>query len=1095
MSIFNSLLKIDDSKTVVGLTRELKAIYLYNKYINDNKSIIVVSNSLYEANKLYQSIHNYTENVLFFPMDDFLTSEAIATSPELSITRLETLNKLVENGTYIVVTNLMGYLRFLPSPKLYKNSIIPIKKNSEFEPKIIQKKLENLGYKRETLVEKTGDYAVRGFVIDIFPVGSEYPIRLEFFGDEIDSIRVFNIETQRTVHEITEISIYPNNEFITENGVLSNKQSDLYLHGNVSNITGYLQNPIIIYNEYTELMQGYKMLCEDITSYMEEQSIDSSKKFMFDLEEVKLDNYISFEKYDQNVFDVKDTIIYNSYQIDSFQTENSLKSYITKYLKEKKTIIICLSNRYGLNKIEELLNGEKVIITNENEIYPDYVNLVIKKMSQGFILNNYVVITEKELFHRQNDTVKYNSKFRYGQKIRDINKLNIGDYIVHTVHGIGKYLGLKVLSKNNIKKDYLVLEYKGGDKLYIPVEKIDSISKYSSNDGIIPSVHKLGSSEWTKTKMRIQKKLENIAGELLELYAKREASEGISFDEDSADQLEFEREFEYNETSDQLKVIEEIKKDMESIRPMDRLLCGDVGFGKTEVAFRAMFKAVMSGKQVAYLCPTTILSSQHYHSALDRFRNYAVNIALLNRFTTSKELSRIKQGITDGTIDIVIGTHRLLSDDISFKNLGFLVIDEEQRFGVKQKEKIKQYKNNIDILTLSATPIPRTLQMSMAGIRSLSLIETPPVNRYPVQTYVLGENKSVIKDAIYKEMARNGQVFILFNHVQEMEQKAREISKLVPDARIVCAHGQMLKHELENTMMQFIAHEYDVLLCTTIIETGIDIPSVNTLIIIDADHFGLSQLYQIRGRVGRSDKIAYCYLMYKPGKILSEVAQKRLDVIKEFTELGSGFAIAMRDLSIRGAGDILGSEQAGFIDSVGIELYLKMLNEELSKLQGKEVQKESENSLPLVDVGTSIDDEYVSDTDLKIEIHKKINTIDSYKSLLSVKEELEDRFGSISETMLIYMHEELFEKYAEQLNIKRVRQTSNFIEIYLPVELSNKIDGQQLFMDVLELSRMFRFSMKMKQIVITLDTVKLDKHFIYYLIELLEIIEKNLKKK
>lgn len=1094
MSIFNDLIKIDNTSTIVGLTLELKAIYLYNKYIKENKSIIVVSNSLYEANKLYQSIHNYTENVLFFPMDDFLTSEAIATSPELAITRLETLNKLVEYGTYIVVTNLMGYLRFLPSPKLYQNSIIYIKNNSECEPKIIQEKLENLGYKRETLVEKTGDYAVRGFVIDIFPVGSEYPIRLEFFGDEIDSIRIFNIETQRTVREITEFSIYPNNEFITEKGILSNKQSDLSLYGAVCNITDYLQDSLTIYNEYTELMQGYKMLVEDIASYMEEQNI-SSKKFMFLLEEIQPDNYITFEKYDQNIFNVKNTIIYNSYQIEPLQTENSLKSYIKKCFKDKKTIVICLSNRYVLNKIEELLNGERVIVTNENEIYPDYVNLIIKKMSQGFILDSYVFITEKELFHKHNDTVKYNSKFRYGKKIRDINKLNIGDYIVHTVHGIGKYLGLKVLSKNNVKKDYLVLEYKGGDKLYIPVEKIDSISKYSSNEGIVPTVHKLGSSEWTKTKMRIQKKLENIAGELLELYAKREASEGIAFDVDSADQVEFEREFEYSETSDQLKVIDEIKKDMESIRPMDRLLCGDVGFGKTEVAFRAMFKAVMSGKQVAYLCPTTILSSQHYHSALDRFCNYAVNIALLNRFTTPKELSRIKQGITDGTIDIVIGTHRLLSDDILFKNLGLLVVDEEQRFGVKQKEKIKQYKNNIDILTLSATPIPRTLQMSMAGIRSLSLIETPPVNRYPVQTYVLAENKSVIKDAIYKELSRNGQAFILFNHVQDMEQKALEISKLVPDARIICAHGQMSKQELETTMIKFIAHEYDILLCTTIIETGIDIPSVNTLIIMDADHFGLSQLYQIRGRVGRSDKIAYCYLMYKPGKILSDVAQKRLDVIKEFTELGSGFAIAMRDLSIRGAGDILGSEQAGFIDSVGIELYLKMLNEELSKLQGKNVQKESENNLPLVDVGTSIDDDYVSDTDLKIAIHKKINTIDSYETLLSVKEELEDRFGTISESMLIYMHEELFEKYAEKLHITKVRQTSNFIEIYIPMELSKNIDGQQLFMDVLELSRMFRFSMKMKQIVITLDTVKLDKHFIYYLIELLKTIEKSIKKK
>ena len=710
-------------------------------------------------------------------------------------------------------------------------------------------------------------------------------------------------------------------------------------------------------------------------------------------------------------------------------------------------------------------------------------------------MNNYIFISERELFNRNSNSQKYNSKFRYGKKIRDINKLNIGDYIVHNTHGIGKYLGLSVLTKNGLKKDYLVLEYKGGDKLYIPVEKIESISKYSSNEGLTPPLNKLGGTEWAKTKMRIQKKLENMAGELLELYALREASVGFSFLPDSKEQLEFEKEFKYTETEDQIKAINEIKKDMEDVHPMDRLLCGDVGFGKTEVAFRAMFKAIMSGKQVAYLCPTTILSSQHYNSALERFSSFAVNIGLLNRFTTGQKLSNLKEGIKNGAIDIVIGTHRLLSEDISFKNLGLLVIDEEQRFGVKQKEQIKKYKNNIDILTLSATPIPRTLQMSMTGIRSLSLIETPPYNRYPIQTYVLQQNKAVIKDAIYKELSRNGQVFILYNHVQEMNSKAMEISALVPDAKIVCAHGRMTKAELENTMMEFIQKKYDILLCTTIIETGIDIPNVNTLIIMDADNFGLSQLYQIRGRVGRSDKIAYCYLMYKQGKVLTEIAQKRLDVIKEFTQLGSGFSIAMRDLSIRGAGDLLGSEQAGFIDSVGIELYLKMLNDEIAKLQGKNIIEPSTSNMPLVDVGTTISDDYVSDVDVKIEIHKKINTIDSLQKLEQVKDELEDRFGNVSDSTLIYMHEELFEKYAERLSITKVRQTKNFIEVYLPFDLVENLDIQNLFLDVTNLSRMFRFSTKQKQVIITLDIVGIDKHFIYYLVDLAKIIENNKKKK
>ena len=540
--------------------------------------------------------------------------------------------------------------------------------------------------------------------------------------------------------------------------------------------------------------------------------------------------------------------------------------------------------------------------------------------------------------------------------------------------------------------------------------------------------------------------------------------------------------------------MDEIKKDMESIKPMDRLVCGDVGYGKTELAFRAMFKAVMSGYQCAYLCPTTILSDQHYRNALKRFSSFPITIKILNRFVSNKELKETLSGLENGTVDIVIGTHRILSDDVKFKKIGLLVVDEEQRFGVKHKEKIKQLKNNIDILTLSATPIPRTLQMSIAGIRSLSLLETPPVNRFPVQTYVLEENKSVIKDAIYKELSRDGQTFILYNHVDDMDAKLREIKLLVPEARIVCAHGQMSKHELEDIMQKFINKEYDVLLCTTIIETGIDIPNVNTLLIIDADKFGLSQLYQIRGRVGRSDKIAYCYLMYLPGKALSDIANKRLQVIKEFTELGSGFSIAMRDLSIRGAGDILGSEQAGFIDSVGIELYLKMLNDEINKLNGKELKEEKVlNEQPLVDVDTSIGDDYVNDEDIKIYIHKAINTIDSSESLENVKQELEDRFGKVSSNLIIYMYEEWFEKLAQDIGITQIRQTNNFIEIVIPPSLKEKFDGEKLFTNILQMNRMFRFGHRGNNLLIILDTVKLDKHFIFYLIDLMQVLNNSKK--
>ena len=655
---------------------------------------------------------------------------------------------------------------------------------------------------------------------------------------------------------------------------------------------------------------------------------------------------------------------------------------------------------------------------------------------------------------------------------------------------IGIYNGIKTLNHGNLIKDYIEVVYAGNDKLYIPVEKIDLISKYSGNEGVMPKINKLGGSDWNKIKARVKSKIHDIADKLLKLYAEREMREGYAFSKDTELQKQFNASFEYTETKDQLLAIEQIKNDMESRQPMDRLLCGDVGYGKTEVAFRAVFKAIMDSKQVLYLCPTTILSNQQYQNALVRFKDFPVNIGLLNRFTSPKEKKRILSELENGTIDFVIGTHRLLSNDIKPKDLGLLIIDEEQRFGVTHKEKIKEYKSNVDVLTLTATPIPRTLQMSMIGIRSLSLIETPPVDRYPVQTYVIEENKQIIKDAIYKEMSRNGQVFLLYNHVDSIERKVSEIQNLVPEARIIFAHGRLTKEELEDRMIAFINHEYDILICTTIIETGIDIPNANTLIILDADHFGLSQLYQIRGRVGRSNKIAYAYLMYSPSKMLNEVAIKRLNAIKDFTELGSGFSIATRDLSIRGAGDILGSEQAGFIDTVGIDLYLKMLQDEISRLKGITPKEEIiQNEKPLLNVSTHISNNYTDDDQLKISIHKEINTIDSLDKLKEVQLDLEDRFGKLDEDVIIYMYQEWFEKMAKELGIEKVNYTKNSLELVVSEEATTKIDGEKLFIDAFHITPMFRFKMISNQLIIILDTVKLEKHYIYYLVDLLSKIE------
>ena len=1094
MKFFNNLFDIKDEQVILGLNDELKAIYLYDYYLNKTKSILVVCNTLFEANNMYKSLSNYTDNVLFFPMDDFLTSEALAISPELEITRLETINNLITNNKQIVVTNLMGLLRYLPTKENYEKSIIDLKVNMDYDIKKLESDLYNIGYHSESFVNKTGEYAPRGFVLDIFPLGNIDPIRIEFWGDTIDSIKTFDVDTQLTKSSVDSIKILPITEFITNKDILSDdrKQKNLIKYEVVSNVSGYLDNCTLTYINYDEIEIGYKNLLDDIFNYNTENNLDVNTKYMHTLEEIKSNNILFISSFDNNPDNSLISKKYISGNIENFKmSPDKINDSLNIFIKRKKTVIICVKDKYTVNKIIDELNNDLIIFTNLDDIYENKINLVIKNINQGFELGNYIVISENEFFNKKTNNLIYKSNFKYGTRIKDITKLNVGDYVVHSGYGIGQYKGLKSLNKNGIMKDYLQLEYQGGDKLYIPVEKIELITKYSSNEGIVPKLNKLGGTEWTKTKARIKKKIEDITQDLLKLYAERKRVKGFQFLPDSKEQIEFERSFPYTETKDQLRAISDIKKDMESIEPMDRLLCGDVGFGKTEVAFRAIYKAILSGKQVAFLCPTTILSNQHFNNAIERFKNTGVNIEVLNRFVNPKKVGNILERLKTGKVDLLIGTHRILSRDVEFKNLGLLVVDEEQRFGVKHKERIKEYKNNIDVLTLSATPIPRTLQMSVAGIRGLSLIETPPVNRYPVQTYVLSESNQIIKEAIYRELSRNGQAFILFNHVEEMESKKREIERIIPDAKIGTIHGKMTKIQIEDVMAQFLNNEFNVLLCTTIIETGIDIPNVNTLIIMDADRFGLSQLYQIRGRVGRSDKIAYCYLMYNKNKILSEIAIKRLDVIKQFTELGSGFNIAMRDLSIRGAGDILGSEQAGFIDSVGIELFLNMLNEEVSKLNGKEVSNNSQNDMPLIDVSTSIDDKYINDVDIKIEIHKKINAIDSYDSLEKIKYEIEDRFGKLSENMLIYMYEELFEKMARKINIERVEQNKNFVKLIFNEEFTNKIKVEEIFVEVSKLSRMFRFSMMGKKLVITLDIVYLDKHFVYYLVDLMDLLLKK----
>ena len=1067
MDIFNDF-KYDNNIIIQGLTKELNTFYVQNLYNNTKKNILIVTSTLFEANQIFKNLKTYLDNVYLFPMDDFLTSVALAVSPEFKVKRLETLDKIKENKS-IVITNLTGYLRYLPDINVKDKLNLEITKSTKINREKLEEILDKYGYNKETLVTTTGEYAVRGYVIDIFLINEEHPIRIEFFGSNIDSIRYFNESTQLSIKQLDSINITPNKE------VTTSKNSSIY---------DYLKEPITIFYNKSQIENSYKKMLEDIINYNKE--INSNEKYMFDFEEINPDYQIFINTFENE--NSKNALTFTSKEIENFNSNyDKLKDFVNSKIIKKKTVIFCLSKDSQIKIIKELF-PDAVITKN---IISNSINIINKQINNGFEYKDYVVIGEFDIEKVHSTSIKYKNNYHIGKKIKDIDSLSLGDYVVHRQHGIGIYNGIITLNTSGIKKDYLQINYKDTDKVYIPVEKISSIYKYSDKDGTKPKINKLNSTSWAKTKQTLQKKIKDISEELIKLYSIRNSIKGEAYVPNELES-QFDSEFEYELTRDQEKVINEIYRDLDSVVPMDRLLCGDVGFGKTEVAFRAIFRTVLNNKQVCYLCPTTILSKQQYESALNRFKNYPVEIALLNRFTNPKEVKRIKEGLKTGVIDIVFGTHRLLSDDIEYKKLGLLIVDEEQRFGVTHKEKIKTYKNDVNVLTLSATPIPRTLKMAMSGLRDLSVIDTPPVNRYPVQTYVLQENDVIIRDAIYKELSRNGQVFILYNKVETIENEVEKIKKLVPEARIKYAHGQMSKTELDDIMTEFTEYEFDILVCTTIIETGIDIQNANTLIIIDADYFGLAQLYQIRGRVGRSDKIAYAYLLYNKSKVLNETSVKRLQAIKEFTELGSGYRIAMRDLSIRGAGDIIGSEQAGFVDTVGISLYMKMVEEEIKRLNGEKVEEEDDKPA-LVNVETAIDDNYVKDEELKIEIHQKINEIDSYEKLLDTKKELEDRFGKVSNELEVYMYEEWFEKISEDLKITKVTQNERFVEIELPEEISSQTKGDKLFLESYNINPNFKFRYFNKRIIISLPLKGLEKHFLYYFVPLLNIIKNDLQ--
>lgn len=1063
ISFLDQELGIINNKYFDGLTFDVNSM-IVNRIFEINKTnVLVVTNNMYETNKLYEQIKTYTKDVYVFPVDDFISSIALSSSPELKVKRLETIRAIFNGKNKIIITNLMGYIHYLPSKEV-SNENIKVKLNQTINRNDLLELLEKYGYTRSSIVTTTGEYAVRGFIVDVFGVEFDQPVRIEFFGDNIESIRYFDEITQLSTENIDYIVINPFKELVSE------INSSLY---------DYLNNPILIKFDPNQILLSYKKLLDDVKYYKETKKIEDIDYFHPYNEKEKC---IVIDTINKRV--TNKTLCQEMINFDA--NINLLEEYFNNNISKGKKVLLYLPIKSQINYIISKINNYK-IIENLLDLEQDKINIINYKINKGFVLNNYVVVSDSDYEKKHIERIKYKSSLKIGKRISNFDQIQIGDYVVHRIHGIGIYNGVVTIEKNKLKMDYIQILYKGNDKVYIPIDKINTIFKYTIKDGRAPAINKLNSLDWERKKQKARKNIEDISNELIELYAERNKQYKepfISYE----DEIKFSNEFIYEPTQDQLKAIEDIDKDLISTKPMDRLLCGDVGYGKTEVAFRTIFKTVMNGFQVAYLCPTTILSHQQYQSALDRFKNYPINIELLNRFISPKEEKRIISGLEAGLIDVVIGTHKLLNNKIKYKNLNLLIIDEEQRFGVIHKEKIKSIKKDVNVLTLSATPIPRTLKMSLSGIRDLSIIDTPPNNRYPVQTYVIEEDELLIKDVIYKEISRNGQCFILYNRVNNIEEKAYSVSKMVPEAKVISAHGQMNKDELEGIMTDFVNEKYNVLVCTTIIESGIDIPNVNTLVVIDADQFGLSQLYQIRGRVGRSDRIAYAYLMYKKNRILTDSAIKRLKSIQEFTELGSGYKIAMRDLAIRGAGDILGSEQAGFIDSVGIELYMQMITEKVNELNNIVVENEVEYS-NLVDVETHIPDSFVDDEMIKIEIHKKINEINSREKLHEIKREMEDRFGKLTDNLVIYMHQRLFEFLANKNQINQIEINEQNIRLIISKKISQKIDGEKLLKETYKINKTILINHHNQRINIQIYPNKLDKHYIYYLLNIVELFD------
>lgn len=1023
--------------------------------------VIVTYNDL-KAKEIYEDYRLYDKEVFIYPAKDIIFYSADIHGNAIVRDRIKVISHILEKkNTTIIVTLDGGMDRLLPLPMI-KERILTINAESSIKLDQMSEVLLRLGYERQAQVESPGEFAVRGGIIDIFPLTEESPYRIELWGDEIDSIRTFDVSSQRSIEQVDELVIYPAAEIIPDEvrmkaGLkkLAEEEKEYYKSLREKFKTEEAARIHQIVAEFKENLEAFpgSMALESYINYFYDQTVSFFQYFdnedtLFFIDEpgriAEKGEAVETEFREGMIGRIEKgyilpgqmDVIYgykevmgilagkNSILISTMETKNSLITPKSKYNFTVQTVASYHKNfdvlvkdleRWKKNKYRViLLSGSRTRAMRLSEDLRDfnlsafYSDDMNRELQSGEIMVAYgnlrrgfeypliklVIISESDIFGSEKKKRKKKSTYE-GNKIQSFTELTPGDYVVHENHGLGIYKGIEKIEVDKVTKDYIKIEYGGGGVLYIPATGLDVIQKYSGGEGRKPKLNKLNSIEWKNTKAKVKGAVREIAKDLVELYASRQEKVGYQFSPDTVWQKEFEEAFPYEETDDQIAAIEDTKRDMESKRIMDRLICGDVGYGKTEIAIRAAFKAVSDGKQVVFLVPTTILAQQHYNTLVQRMMDYPVSIDVLSRFRTPAEQKKTLERLKKGSLDIVVGTHRVLSADVKFKNLGLLIVDEEQRFGVTHKEKIKQLKKDVDVLTLTATPIPRTLHMSLIGIRDMSVLDEPPVDRLPIQTYVLEHNEEIIREAISRELARGGQVYYVFNRVNGIDEVANMVAKLVPEANVAFAHGKMNEHTLEKIMFDFISGEIDVLVSTTIIETGLDISNVNTMIIDDADRLGLSQLYQLRGRVGRSNRTAYAFLMYRRDKMLKEVAEKRLHAIKEFTELGSGFKIAMRDLEIRGAGNLLGAEQSGHMEAVGYDLYCKMLNEAVKSMKGDVTEEETFETTVDMDMDAFIPSTYIKNEVQKLDIYKRIAEIENEEEMMDMQEELVDRFGDL----------------------------------------------------------------------------------------------------